>query len=180
MANGEVYLGDNPSNIQIKPLGKITDSSEAKAEEKPNSHHEENHQSPRKISHGQKNGASKIMKGYSHELIEHHRKEEEKVKGNERENRPEDKKLEKIELQEQNTSRKLTEQSGNGVQMINSTKQQNFYNWCKLKAYADNKIKLVEIMIFVLDRIENIVGKGVFAGFQNRIFDSQLTLVEDS
>ena len=33
-----------------------------------------------------------------------------------------------------------------------------------LKAFADNKIDFSKIMIFVHDRVENIVGKGENAG----------------
>ena len=36
----------------------------------------------------------------------------------------------------------------------------------KLKAFADHKIKLKKVMIFVFYRIENIVGKGENAGYQ--------------
>ena len=32
--------------------------------------------------------------------------------------------------------------------------------WSKLKAFADDKIKLAKMMVFVLDRVESIVGKG--------------------
>ena len=37
----------------------------------------------------------------------------------------------------------------------------------KLKAFADDKIKVFEMMIFVFDRVENIVGKGENAGYQH-------------
>ena len=37
----------------------------------------------------------------------------------------------------------------------------------KLKAFADDKINVVQIMIPVLKRVENIVGKGENAGYQH-------------
>ena len=37
----------------------------------------------------------------------------------------------------------------------------------KLKAITDNKIKLVKMMIFVLERVENTVGKGENAVYQH-------------
>ena len=33
-------------------------------------------------------------------------------------------------------------------------------DWSKLKAFADDKIKLTKMMIFVIDLVENTVGKG--------------------
>ena len=38
-------------------------------------------------------------------------------------------------------------------------------DWSKLKAFADDKFKLAQMMNFVFDRVENIVGKGENAGF---------------
>ena len=40
-------------------------------------------------------------------------------------------------------------------------------DWSKLKTFADNEIKVANVMIFVFDRIENIVGKGENAGYQH-------------
>ena len=37
----------------------------------------------------------------------------------------------------------------------------------KLKALADDKIKVLKMIIFVLDRVENIVGKGENAGYKH-------------
>ena len=42
-----------------------------------------------------------------------------------------------------------------------------FLDWSKLKAYADDKINITEKLKFVFGRVENIVGKGENAGFQN-------------
>ena len=41
----------------------------------------------------------------------------------------------------------------------------------KLKTYADDKIKVLKMMIFVFERVDNIVGKGENAGYQHfRLF----------
>ena len=40
----------------------------------------------------------------------------------------------------------------------------------KLEAYADDKINVTENMKFVLERVENIMGKGENAGFQKALF----------
>ena len=37
----------------------------------------------------------------------------------------------------------------------------------KLRAFADNKLNIAEMMIFLLDRVENTVGKGENAGYQH-------------
>ena len=37
----------------------------------------------------------------------------------------------------------------------------------KLKAFADDKIKVTSMIISVYDRVENIVGKGENAGYQH-------------
>ena len=37
----------------------------------------------------------------------------------------------------------------------------------KLKAFADDKINVAQMMISVIDRVENIVGKGENAGCQH-------------
>ena len=43
----------------------------------------------------------------------------------------------------------------------------------KLKAFADNKIKVAKIKIFVFDREENNVGKGENAGYQHFLLFQQ-------
>ena len=48
---------------------------------------------------------------------------------------------------------------------FNSLPNNNILDLSKLKAFADDKIQLTKIMIFVFDRIENIVGKGENAGY---------------
>ena len=37
----------------------------------------------------------------------------------------------------------------------------------KSKAFADDKIKVLKMMIFAFDRVENIVGKGENADYQH-------------
>ena len=37
----------------------------------------------------------------------------------------------------------------------------------KLKAFADDKLDIVEMMISLLDRVKNTVGKGENAGYQH-------------
>ena len=54
-----------------------------------------------------------------------------------------------------------------GIQFFNSLPNEKFLDWSKLKALADNKIKLAEKLKFVLGRVENIVGKGENAGDQH-------------
>ena len=41
---------------------------------------------------------------------------------------------------------------------FNSLPNDKFLDWFKLKALADEKTKLAKMMIFVCDRVENIVG----------------------
>ena len=43
---------------------------------------------------------------------------------------------------------------------LNSIPKDKILDWSKLKAFADDEIKVLEMMIFVLDRVENILGKG--------------------
>ena len=53
------------------------------------------------------------------------------------------------------------------------TKQQNFSQLSKLKAFADNTLNASKNMNFVSDRIENIVGKGENAGYPHFLFFAQ-------
>ena len=52
---------------------------------------------------------------------------------------------------------------------MNSLPNNIFLDWSKLKALADDnlKIKVAKIMISLLDRVENIVEKGENAGYQH-------------
>ena len=43
---------------------------------------------------------------------------------------------------------------------LNSLPNVKILTWSKLRAFAEDKIKVAKMMIFVLDRVENIVGKG--------------------
>ena len=49
---------------------------------------------------------------------------------------------------------------------LNSLLNDKIVAWSKLKALADDKINLSEKLKFVLERVENIVGKGENAGYQ--------------
>ena len=42
-----------------------------------------------------------------------------------------------------------------------------FFDMTKLKAFADDKLKLAKMKIFLSDRAENTVGKGENAGYQH-------------
>ena len=50
---------------------------------------------------------------------------------------------------------------------LNSFPHDKILYWSKLKAFADNKIEVFKMKIFVFDRVENIVGKGENAGYQH-------------
>ena len=43
-------------------------------------------------------------------------------------------------------------------------------DWSKLKALADDKINVAEMITSVSERVENIVGKGENAGYQHFLF----------
>ena len=49
---------------------------------------------------------------------------------------------------------------------FNSLPKDNILDFTKLKAFAHNKITEAQMMISVLDNVENIVGKGENAGYQ--------------
>ena len=50
--------------------------------------------------------------------------------------------------------------------MLNSLPNDKILDWSKLKTFADDKIEVLKMVIFVFDRVENIVGKGENAGYQ--------------
>ena len=51
--------------------------------------------------------------------------------------------------------------------MYNSLPKDKILDWSKLKAFADEKLKVAKIMIPVFDSVENNVGKGENAGYQH-------------
>ena len=57
---------------------------------------------------------------------------------------------------------------------LNSLRNDQTLDWSKLNAAADDKIKVLKMMIPDFDRVENIVGKGENAGllqcFQRALF----------
>ena len=50
---------------------------------------------------------------------------------------------------------------------LNSLLNDNFLDWTKFRSSADDKLNVAKIMISVLHRVENIVGKGENAGYQH-------------
>ena len=44
--------------------------------------------------------------------------------------------------------------------LLSPLPNEKFLDWSKLKAFADDEIKVLKMMNFVLNRVENIVGKG--------------------
>ena len=49
--------------------------------------------------------------------------------------------------------------------LVNSLPNDNLSDWTKFKAFADDKLNVVKIMISVFGKVQNIVGKGENAGF---------------
>ena len=49
----------------------------------------------------------------------------------------------------------------------NSLPNDKLLDWSKLKAFANDKFKVAEIMIYIFDTVENIVGKGENAGYKH-------------
>ena len=50
---------------------------------------------------------------------------------------------------------------------INSLPHDRLSDWSELKAFADGKINVLKMMIFVFDKVANIVGKEEHAGYQH-------------
>ena len=53
------------------------------------------------------------------------------------------------------------------IDVVNSGINGKILDWFKLKAFADDKINVTEKLKFVLERQENIVGKGENTGYQH-------------
>ena len=53
------------------------------------------------------------------------------------------------------------------MKFLNSILNNKILDWSKLKAFAGDKIKVLKMMIFLFDRVVNIVGKGENAGNQH-------------
>ena len=51
--------------------------------------------------------------------------------------------------------------------LINSLPIDKFLDRSKLKVFAEDNLKVVRMMIYVFDRVENIVGKGENASYQH-------------
>ena len=52
-------------------------------------------------------------------------------------------------------------------QIVNSLPNDEILDWYTLEAFADDRIELAKMIIFVFDGVENIVGKGENAGYQH-------------
>ena len=50
---------------------------------------------------------------------------------------------------------------------LNSLPNDQISDQSKLKAFADDKLRVIQMTKFVLDKIENIVGKEENAGYQH-------------
>ena len=59
---------------------------------------------------------------------------------------------------------KLNKINQKATLLIDPLPNDKILDWSKLKAFADNIIKILKMMIFVFDRVENLVGKGENAG----------------
>ena len=51
--------------------------------------------------------------------------------------------------------------------ILNSLPNKKILDWSKFKTFADNKINVAENLKFVLERVENTVGKGDNAGYHH-------------
>ena len=59
------------------------------------------------------------------------------------------------------------------IHILNSSPNNKILDWSKLKAFADDKITSAKMIIFVPDRVENIVAKGENAGYQHSLLFPQ-------
>ena len=62
---------------------------------------------------------------------------------------------------------------GASINSFNSLPNHKILNWSKLKAFADDKIKVLEMTIFVFDRVKDIVEKGENAVYQHFLLFQQ-------
>ena len=63
-----------------------------------------------------------------------------------------------------------------GVNLFNSLPNDKILDVTKLKAFADGKKNIAQMMISVSDSVENIVGKGENAGYQHFLLFPQCFL----
>ena len=59
---------------------------------------------------------------------------------------------------------------------FNSLLYDKILDWSKLKAFADDKMNVAQVMIPIFDRVENIVRKGENAGYQHFLLFPQCFL----
>ena len=55
----------------------------------------------------------------------------------------------------------------------NSLPNVNMLDLSKLKAFADDKLKIIKMMISLFDRVENTLGKGETASYQHSLLFPQ-------
>ena len=60
------------------------------------------------------------------------------------------------------------------MSMFNSLPIDKILDRTKLKAFADDKLNVAKMIIFLLNRIENIVKKGENAGYQHFSFSNNV------
>ena len=59
------------------------------------------------------------------------------------------------------------------ISICNPSSEDKILALSELKASADHKLKFIQNILFVFDRIENIVGKGENAGYQQILLFQQ-------
>ena len=52
---------------------------------------------------------------------------------------------------------------------INFLPNDKILDWSKMKPFADDKIRVLKVIIFVFDRVENTVEKGENASYQHSL-----------
>ena len=61
----------------------------------------------------------------------------------------------------------VMDKEAHGISCHLTLPNDKFFNWSKLKAFADDKINASQKLKYVLGRVENIMGKGENAGYQH-------------
>ena len=58
------------------------------------------------------------------------------------------------------------------IHLFNPVPKNKIPDWCKFKAFADDKIDVTENLKIILWSLENIMGKGENAGYQHFLLSS--------
>ena len=69
--------------------------------------------------------------------------------------------------------KRVLPQSRNKGLFVKSLPHNIILDWSKLKAFADNNLKVAAMMIYAFDMVENIMGKGGNAGYQHSLIFPQ-------